>query len=585
VSALEASLPRVQRAEALAGQFLSQNGMGGSVQLNRDLGWSSTAERVVFDRTIAGIPVRDEVVKVVMFRDGSAIVEGNPAHHSAILPSAPISAEAAGQAARNSTLALEVDHLEIVSTHKVWHGDVLTWQVRTHVEADGDWHVDLWFDATTGDELSRRDLRIHNHGTAATGSGDVFIPNPVQTSGDHGMKDQNDSNNAVPGSEYFTVDLLDLDGSGYLTGPYCSTSPTSGRTNQSNLQFHFQRSSAAFEEVMTYYSMDSFQRYLQSVGQLNANNRQQKADVNGYSGDNSWYDMGNREITFGTGGVDDAEDADIIVHEYGHALHHDVQGGIGNGENSSMSEGYGDYFAASFYDDALVGEWDAVSYTGGNLHYLRRVDEDLYYPGDLGNGSHYDGQVWSAMLWDFRMAVGREIADNIIVEGMSLQSNGSGMQSGGSWLLTAEQQLYGGDWRPYLEWALHRRGIRTLGNSVVVLSPLDSTPNPGQSITLKLKASSHGGKDYKTLASLRPGPNVLGNPYNVTIHVGLDLLSRSLGTPGMTGTLNGSGNANISLALPVHLVGVPIAFQSAVFDSGGSIVDVSIPCAVRMGPY
>lgn len=579
IPAAQASLPRVDRAEQLAIQFLASQGMPGAVVLDRDLGWSSTAERVTFRRTMDQVPVWDEVVKVVMFRDGSVIVEGNPAKHNNVIPSSGLS-QSEAEAAAVASLSEEFEAVEILRAELVWHQNQLAWHLRAHVTESGsgeshehegkhshdanahsgDWHVDLLYGVGSGEQLLEKDLRVMCSSMMATGSGDVFIPNPVQTSGDHGMKDQNDSNSAVPSSEYFTVDLLDIATTGYLDGPYCSTSPTSNRTRQTNLQFHFQRQSNAFEEVMTYYHIDGYQRYLQSVGQMNANNRQQKVDVNGYSGDNSWYDLGNREITFGTGGVDDAEDADIIIHEYGHALHHDVQGGIGNGENSAMSEGYGDYYAASFYDDALVGEWDAVSYTGGSLHYLRRVDEQLFYPGDKNGSSHHDGQIWSAMLWDMRAALGREVADNIIVEACSLQSNSSGMVSGGNWLLTAEQQLYGGDWAPYIEWALHRRGIKTLSSTIAVLSPADSTPTPGQSTSFSLK-TIHGGLDYKTLASLQPGKNVLGPPHNVTIHVGLDLLSESLSTPGMTGTLNGSGDANFSVTLPSILVGTPVAFQ------------------------
>jgi len=607
----QAGLPRIERATQLAQQFLAAQGVDGDVVLDRDLGWSSTAERVTFRRLVDGIPVWEEVVKVVMFRDGSVIVEGNPANHSGLIPNLGLSESEARQEAMTQ-LSESFDDVEVIGAELVWYQGQLAWMLRSHVTQEGtgaghagehkhdhsgdsnhhdvdhahsgDWHIDLLLNAETGEQLLEKDLRIMCWNMMATGSGDVFIPNPVQTSGDHGMKDQNDSNSAVPSSEYFTVDLLDLAGTGYLDGPYCSTSPTSNRVQQTNFQFHFQRQSAAFEEVMTYYHVDGFQRYLQSVGQMNANNRQQGVDVNGYSGDNSWYDLGNREITFGIGGVDDAEDADIIVHEYGHALHHDVQGGIGNGENGAMSEGYGDYFAASFYDDALVGEWDAVSYTGGPLHYLRRVDEQLFYPGDKNGSVHHDGQIWSAALWDLRAAVGRDVADNIIVEACSLQSNSSGMTSGGNWLLTAEQQLYGGAWKPYVEWALHRRGIKTLSSSIAVLSPVDSTPTPGQSTTFNLK-TTRGNLSYKTLASLQPGENVLGPPHNVTIHVGLDLLSESLGTPGMTGTLNGSGDANFAITLPTILVGTPVAFQSAVFDGGGSIVEVSKPCAVRMGPH
>jgi fungalysin metallopeptidase (M36) len=573
---------RITRSTDLADRYLDQLQLGGELNFSADLGWSQTAERVLFEYWSAGYPIRGEGVKVVMFRKGGAIVEGNLSQPTGQLPQQIVSA--ATVESQLADLAQPGESIQVLRRKLAWQHNRLVWEIYCRVDLGGDWHEYFLFDAADGEFLLRQDLRILRHAPMTTGTGQVFDPNPVQTSGDHGLKDSNDSNSAVPSSEYRSVSLLELSSSGYLDGPYCSTSPTSNRIQQTNFQFVYQRNADAFEEVMCYYHIDMYQRYLQAIGQMNANNRVQKCDVNGYTGDNSWYDLGSREITYGSGGVDDAEDADIILHEYGHALHHDVQGGIGNGQNGSMSEGYGDYFAASFYDDALVGEWDAVSYTGGPLHYLRRVDEDVYYPGDLGGGVHSEGQIWAAMLWDLRAAIGREIADNIIVEAMSLQSNSSGMISGGNWLLTAELQLYGGDWRPYIEWALHRRGIRDLGASAVVLSPTDSTPIVGQNTVLSLAATNYPGRNFQALASLQPGPFQLGPPHNVTLHVALDLLSQSLGTPAMAGSLNGAGQASITLQLPAQLLATPINFQAAVLNSAGAILELSTPCAVRMGP-
>ncbi|MBL7008990.1 MAG: M36 family metallopeptidase [Planctomycetes bacterium] len=572
---------RLGRAEVLGERFLAEQGRQGSLALFRDLGWSRTADRVVFERVVAGYPVRGEVVKVVMFRDGSAIVEGAPADLSAAAPLVRVGAPAAERLAL-AELAGE-GSVSVAGSRLAWEGDRLVWEVRARIEGDGTWHEDVLVDAASGELAGRADLRIFHGGGRATGAGQVFDPNPVQTLDNHGLKDSNDANSAVPASEYYPVALLDLTGSGYLDGPYASTSPTSGRAYQPSLQFIYQRNPDAFEEVMCYYHVDAFQRYLQAIGQANANNRQQRMDVNGTTVDNSWYDLGTRIITYGSGGVDDAEDADIIIHEYGHALHHDVQGSIGSGQNGAMSEGYGDYFAASFYDDALVGEWDAVSYTGGSLHYLRRVDENKYYPQHLTGWVHDDGEIWSAGLWDFRMAVGREVADNIIVEAMSLQSSSTNMPSGANWLITAEQQLYGGAWKPYLEWALDRRGFISLPAGTVVLSPADSTPVSGAATTLNLAAAAHGGKNFKVLASRQPGANPLGPPYNVTIHVGLDLLAISLAQPGFTGTLSGGGTASIPVTIPASMVQRPVAFQAGIFDAGGGLVTVSKPCAIRTG--
>ena len=581
-------------AQELANLWLSDQSAAGVAVLKLDQGWSKTAQRTIFSRYVDGVPVRDEDIKVLQFRDGSAHVEAVASDYFDLTTRPQISSETAVALALGARDELKDEapllgkgplsvagHRTLTHVRLVWQDRVLLYEVRLRVVGDGKWHEDVLVDAVTGEIAEIDDLRLACC-WQANGTGDVFDPNPVQTLDDHSLNDSSDSNASVPSSEYFTKTLLDLDGTGYLQGPYCSTSPTSSRANESSLVFQYQRRSNAFEEVMSYYHIDMFQRYLQSIGHMNASNRQQLVDVNGTSQDNSWFELGSRIITYGSGGVDDAEDADIIVHEYGHALHYDVQGSIGNGENGAMSEGYGDYFAASFYDDALVGEWDAVSYTSGPYHYLRRVDENLYYPNNLNGQVHHDGQIWSAGLWDFRSAVGREIADNIIVEAMSLMGRNTKMDAAGNFLLVAEEQLYGGKWKPFLEWALDRRGIVPLSSGAVVLSPQDSTPTSG-AVALNLDAPGYGGAPYQTLVSRRPGEYVLGSPWNATINVWIDLKAISLSLPGFGGVLPSNGKVTMTGQIPAGYVGVPFVFQAAVLGSGNSIVAVSTPCAVRQG--
>ena len=56
----------------------------------------------------------------------------------------------------------------------------------------------------------------------------VFIPNPVQSSGNESLTDQNDSATAVPRGEYYEVTLTDLDGSGYLKGTWANVRSNTG---------------------------------------------------------------------------------------------------------------------------------------------------------------------------------------------------------------------------------------------------------------------------------------------------------------------------------------------------------------------
>src|SRR4051794_15671152 len=171
---------------------------------------------------------------------------------------------------------------------------------------------------------------------------------------------------------------------------------------------------------MGYYWVTQAQRYIQSLGfgsTLPAvNKRQQLLRINQYGGDNSFYSNGTKKltITLGKGGVDDAEDAEVIVHEYGHSVQDDQVPGFGTTPDAgAIGEGFGDYLAGTVSahyaptpDEACIADWDSTSYTRTTPHCLRRLDEPKTYPADLVGKVHADGEIWSASLWAFRSAVG-----------------------------------------------------------------------------------------------------------------------------------------------------------------------------------
>ena len=63
---------------------------------------------------------------------------------------------------------------------------------------------------------------------STTGTGQVFKVNPVQSSGDQSLTDMKDSDAAVPMSEYASVQLRNLDGSGYLRGTWANVQSSTG---------------------------------------------------------------------------------------------------------------------------------------------------------------------------------------------------------------------------------------------------------------------------------------------------------------------------------------------------------------------
>ena len=198
------------------------------------------------------------------------------------------------------------------------------------------------------------------------------------------------------------------------------------------------------------------------------NRESQDVRINQFGQDNSFSRDAKDAITFGKGGVDDAEDAEVILHELGHAIQDSQQTPFGFGhtvESGSIGEGFADYWAVTVSsviaptpDPACVADWDSVSYTSDTPHCLRRVDEDLHYPEDLDGRVHHDGQIWSRALWDIRNAVGSTKADTLILEGQFDQRDPT-MPELATSTVVAAQRLYGNATAKRVRDAFAARGI------------------------------------------------------------------------------------------------------------------------------
>jgi hypothetical protein len=265
-----------------------------------------------------------------------------------------------------------------------------------------------------------------------TGAGTVFLPNPVAALQDQSLTDQKDADYAALAPAYRRVTLTNLDGSGYLRGDWALiVSETGSPAFSPGGTFDFNRHQDEFEQVTAYYWITEAQNYIQRLG-FGAglfppvNKEPQRVRINQWGADNSFFTDKKDELRFGKGGVDDAEDAEVILHEYGHAIQDAQQTPFGFGfsiEARSIGEGFADYWAATVSnliaptpDPACVADWDSVSYTSTTPHCLRRVDTNLHYPEDLNGRVHHDGMIWSRALWDIRAAIGSTQADTVILD-------------------------------------------------------------------------------------------------------------------------------------------------------------------------
>ena len=102
---------------------------------------------------------------------------------------------------------------------------------------------------------------------------------------------------------------------------------------------------------MAYYWITAAQTYIQSLGfgtsRRPVNMKSQHVRINQWGLDNSFATTHKDELRFGKGGVDDAEDAEVVLHEYGHAIHFSQGFVFGSEEAGAISEGFGDYWAVT----------------------------------------------------------------------------------------------------------------------------------------------------------------------------------------------------------------------------------------------
>ena len=317
---------------------------------------------------------------------------------------------------------------------------------------------------------------------STTGDARVFVPNPVQDLGNQSLTDQKDADYAALRAAYRTVRLTNLDGSGFLRGDWAVIIGETGNPAYSPTNtFLFNRNQDEFEQVMAYYWITEAQKYIQLLGFRTGgplppvNEEPQRLRINQFGIDNSFATTHKDEIRLGKGGVDDAEDGEVILHEYGHAIHFAQDFAFSSVEAGAISEGFGDYWAVTVSerirsqlglpasaDPACVADWDAVSYDPTAPHCLRRLDTELVadpdYPGGLVGQVHADGRIWSRALWEVRAAIGSERADTAILLGQ-FDFDGGTMPALAADIVAAADDLYGGAVAAQAEAAFASRGI------------------------------------------------------------------------------------------------------------------------------
>ena len=261
--------------------------------------------------------------------------------------------------------------------------------------------------------------------------------------------------------EIQTVELKALKDDSKLCGEAVSLiNKKEDRAVSEDGQFLFTPESTHYDEVMVYYHITEMTAYLKSIGvDLNLK-KPTVATVHYNDDDNSFYSPARKELFFGDGGVPDSADADIILHEFGHAIVDHLsglEGGWGS-QGSAMHEGYGDYVAASFFNDPEIGEWDSSAYTEDG--FLRNVNNQKKFPDDMTHNGHDDGEIWSGTLWDLYQTVGKDVSDRLVYHSLRFLPQDANFRDGLVAILSAEETLFKGKFKKAAIKVFEKRGIK-----------------------------------------------------------------------------------------------------------------------------
>jgi hypothetical protein len=339
------------------------------------------------------------------------------------------------------------------------------WQVLIPADEPlGDWEVIV--NAENGSIMQVDDqLRYLN------GSGLVFDPDPITATGDTTLRDNQDDADAIPNEAYSEIDLYDIsqdeDDLYILSGPHVDTEPTEDRIRLDEAEFIFNREDDQFEEVMAYFHIDRQARYIISLGFDDLPPSPQHINTNGIDEDFSFFSPQTEIITTGSGGVDDAEDADVLIHEYGHALIERIIADWRGGDSRMLSEGLCDYLAGDWslytapdFQPYLVFNWDGHN----NFWEGRVLDSDYRYPEVNDLEQHDAGQLWSSLLTEIRLASDeRDLWNTVVIDHIYSLGDSVTVPIAAEALLESDQSVAEGQFRQLIVNACESREIFTSG--------------------------------------------------------------------------------------------------------------------------
>ena len=255
----------------------------------------------------------------------------------------------------------------------------------------------------------------------------VFMLNPINSSGQRyggPFSDNNDQSNPSLESEMYwqMTDAQVSNDTFYLESEFLKFTNISAPFDDDffalNDSLTFTRDQGDFEFINTYYHINEIGNYVKELG-YNSLIKQLDVDVHAFgNADNSAYSPADHSLQFGEGGIDDAEDGEVVVHEFTHSLSElaSPNNTIGS-QREAMEEGSCDYFAKAYSRSLNDNTPNKVFSWDGNLTWNGiPLNTKRSYPSDLRNSKDGDRDMWSSALMCIHDKIGRTATDSLLLE-------------------------------------------------------------------------------------------------------------------------------------------------------------------------
>lgn len=403
----------------MLGQELEHRIVWGSAELPKQLEWRHFAVRETpwmrYDRRqgfLNGIPVEGAEAVAATLRDGRTSFSVVP-----LLPDV---------AAGGHPLAHDSNAVWLVR-HNQWVAAMREELYQAHPLR----RVLLWRDAS-GRIVDSLDL-IRRFDSIIPAK--VFLPDPLTVANvPYGgiYVDANDGNASVLDPLRSDVGLkVTWNGSGFVLANAAAVvqefdPPTVAVPILTAPSANFSRSDAEFEMVNALYHIWAWKQRMGVLGYANMVTYAIPIDVNAYGGaDQSAFDYGTNppRLYFGEGGVDDAEDADVVVHEYGHAMAYGAAPGTNiTTQRQALEEAICDYFAVAWSLEHSPNRWqDVFTWDGHNAFWSGRSavnSTNKMYPGLVFTSPYSHTNVLVDALVRGRQRVGGGVMDGLVMEAL-----------------------------------------------------------------------------------------------------------------------------------------------------------------------